>query len=190
MHGVQPMPNTMPSSGAPAMPVAGRHVGLMVRCMKLNCPMNTSPMTMSRAPATRTITSEYCSSHAPATPATRLKVTNTSVNPAMNSSTPSIRRRRLRRSSTASAEASVNPPRKPRYPGTSGSTHGDRNETSPAASAIGIAASSCPFSTISPTPMCSVLALARFPAARRPRRYACSASRSAMIESRIDASSS
>ena len=34
MHGVQPRPNTMPSSGAPARPVAGRHDGLMVRCRK------------------------------------------------------------------------------------------------------------------------------------------------------------
>ena len=28
MHGVQPMPKTMPSSGAPARPVAGREPGL------------------------------------------------------------------------------------------------------------------------------------------------------------------
>ena len=47
MHGVQPRPKTMPSSGAPTRPVAGFHGGLMVRCRKVNWPMKTRPIRMT-----------------------------------------------------------------------------------------------------------------------------------------------
>ena len=65
MHGVQPRPKTMPSSGAPMSPVAGRQDGLMVRCRNENCPMKTSPITMTTTPRMRTTTSCQRTSHAP-----------------------------------------------------------------------------------------------------------------------------
>ena len=48
------------------------------------------------------------------------------------------------------ARGATAPPRKPRYPGTSGSTHGERNETRPASIAIGIASHSAPSNTTAP----------------------------------------
>lgn len=68
MHGVHPSPNTMPSTGAPISPVAGRQDGLMVRWRKENCPMKTSPITITNAPRIRTTTSCQRTSQKPRAP--------------------------------------------------------------------------------------------------------------------------
>jgi hypothetical protein len=47
------------------------------------------------------------------------------------------------------AEPSATPEMYPRYPGTSGNTHGETNEIRPASNARGMAARSEPFRTIS-----------------------------------------
>ena len=160
-HGVHPSANTMPSSGAPAIPVATFHCGLIVRCRKLTCPMNTMPITMSTTPATRRITSSHDFSSSPAVPNSTPISTNTMLNPRMNSTTPSSSRRRP----PGSPESK--PPMYPRYPGTSGSTHGDANEISPAAIAIGTATSRLPSRTSSPTGIAATAPRARGRSSRR-----------------------
>ncbi len=62
----------MPSTGAPARPVATFQVGLIVRCRKLTCPMKTKPITMSTTPAIRVMRSSHGRSSSPAVPNSRL----------------------------------------------------------------------------------------------------------------------
>lgn len=90
----------------------------------------------------------------PNVPPRIVTVTNTTVKPAMNNATPSSSRLRSvsteRSGAPPVAVALAEPPRYPRYPGTSGSTHGDANEIRPARTAIGIAIHNAPPVTSSP----------------------------------------
>ena len=105
IHGAQPMPIASPSSGAPKSPALPRKAGRIVRCAKPNAPKKTSPSAITIAPMTRVMMSLYSRKNRPTVPPSTKIVTNTTVNPPINSSTPAIRRPRP----TPVAVASVAP---------------------------------------------------------------------------------
>ena len=77
-------------------------------------------------------------STSPNCPNTAPKLTKTAENPRMNANAPNKVRPRPVRVSRCPAD----PPRNARYPGNSGKTHGEMNDTRPAAKARGNAARS------------------------------------------------
>ena len=116
MHGAQPMPSATPSSGAPTRPRLLRTCGLNVRWAKPKRPMKTRPSRMMTTPITRVIASAYSRKNRPTVPPRMLTAMNTTVNPAMNSSTPTSSLPREGSWSTAMAvgAASDRPLRRPR----------------------------------------------------------------------------
>ena len=104
MQGVQPMPSATPRSGAPMSPALPRTCGWTVRCANPNTPMKTSPSTMMTTPSTRVMISLYCRKNWPSVPPRIVTAMNTTVNPAMNSSTPSSRRDRVGAATSTVAE--------------------------------------------------------------------------------------
>src|SRR5580692_3687204 len=91
MHGVQPMPNRTPSSGAPASPAFGMKDGLNTRPANMNrsnAPKNSSPSTIVTAPSTR-VSSESCALNSwPRPPTARPVRAKTAEKPATNSAVP------------------------------------------------------------------------------------------------------
>ena len=81
-----------------------RTCGLTVRWANPNTPRKTRPITITTTPSTRVIGSWYWMKNRPTEPASTPIATNTTVNPAMKSTTPSSRRPR---------RAAVRPPPAP-----------------------------------------------------------------------------
>ena len=144
MHGAQPSPKVIPSTGAPHRPAGGRAWILRSRWNQGIPPMKTTPMRITSRPSTTVI--HVCPRSQGAAPTCARSTdisTNTKEKPSTNSPVPaSIRpRRRCCRSEP------VSPVTYPRYPGTRGSTHGEAKEISPARAARGTAAHREPSST-------------------------------------------
>jgi hypothetical protein len=92
MHGVQPMPSAMPSSGAPIRPTLLCTCGCTVRWAKPKTPMKTRPRRMTTAPRIRVMASLYSRKNRPSVPPRIVTAMNTTVKPAMKRRTPSRRR--------------------------------------------------------------------------------------------------
>ena len=145
VHGAQPRAKAAPSRGAPARPAAGFHRGTAVRCKPIPepTPRKTSARTITTAPPMRVSRSRCSRSAKDTADATATSTMNTTVKPRTKSRAPRTRFDR-RRCSSATSERPVTYPRKP---GTSGSTHGDANDTIPAASATTTAIGSAAVAT-------------------------------------------
>src|ERR1700722_8972397 len=177
MHGVQPMPNSTPSSGAPASPALGIADGLNIRPANMNrsnAPKNSSPSRIVTPPSTRVSVESCALNSCPSPPTASPARENTAEKPTTNSAA----RARARvatpppeaasaspsaatgfapafavpvSASAASGAAVASAPDMPvmyaRYPGTSGRQHGERKVTAPAAAATGMASSSGPDDT-------------------------------------------
>ncbi len=88
MHGVQPSPNTIPSSGAPASPAAAQLVDAEVALQPRDDPDEGQPEHDRDDAEHRVITSALPSSTAPSPPNSAPPSTNTRANPSTNSSDP------------------------------------------------------------------------------------------------------
>ena len=91
MHGVQPMPNSTPSSGAPASPALGITDGLKIRPANMNrsnAPKNSSPSRIVTPPSTR-VSVESCALNSwPSPPTASPASENTAEKPTTNSAVP------------------------------------------------------------------------------------------------------
>ena len=95
MQGVQPRPNTIPSSGAVATPSRGAVGNRNVPRPQSSQPANISPSRMDSSPTTMVIGRCQACSAPPTDPNRTPLETNTSANPATNPRVPaSIRPRR------------------------------------------------------------------------------------------------
>src|SRR5581483_6195135 len=136
-HGVQPSANTAPSSGAPATVGSWRGASRAWRCSAGIKPTNTSPITMVSTPPARWSTSWLLISAVVMPSTATVPSTNTAVNPATNNAAEPATRHRAAAGAFAApgAGCSLTPTtaaRYDRYPGTSGTTHGDAKDTNPA----------------------------------------------------------
>ena len=150
--------------------------------------MNARPRPITMTPRMRVIGCWYRMSTSPKAPKSNPYATNTALNPRTNSSDPSrtLLLVFVGAATVATADvgdaggadtspassAPVNPVTNDRYPGTSGRTHGLKNETAPAAKAIGAAKISEPDITVSAALMGStgLLAHDRLDHAQEPGR--------------------
>src|SRR3984957_13833229 len=93
MHGVQPIPNSTPSSGAPASPALGIADGLNIRPASMNrsnAPKNSSPSRIVTPPSTR-VSVESCALNSwPSPPTASPARENTTEKPTTNSAVPAI----------------------------------------------------------------------------------------------------
>src|ERR1700734_3817826 len=89
---------------------------------------------------------------------------NTTVNPATNSAADPVTRHRAFGGAPSDSSTPTTAARYDKYPGTSGTTHGDANDTSPASSDTASATKSGPAAAVSAKPVIAV------PAALAARR--------------------
>src|SRR5215472_10077243 len=104
MQGVQPSPNSTPSSGAPAIPARGRTDGLMIRPANENRssrPANSRPRTIVSAPSTSVTARWWVRSAVPKLPNATPYEVYSAENPSTNSAVPATTRPRGGRASTA-----------------------------------------------------------------------------------------
>src|SRR6266568_3833170 len=91
MQGVHPMPNSTPSSGAPARPAFGMTDGLMTRPANMNrsnAPKNSRPSRTVTPPRTWVIPAECDRNSSPIPPTVKPMNENTRENPRTNSAVP------------------------------------------------------------------------------------------------------
>src|SRR5260370_9391597 len=97
MQGLQPSPNSTPSSGAPARPARGRTEGLTIRPARANrsrTPANSRPSAIVSAPST-SVRPWWCDfSAVPALPNASPYEVYRAENPSTNSAVPAITRLR------------------------------------------------------------------------------------------------
>ena|SRR5579884_708436 len=158
-HGVQPSANTAPSSGAPATVDSWRGVKRACRCRAGTKPTNTRPITMVTTPPTR-CSSSWLLIRVVVMPSTAtVPRTNTAVNPATNSAAEPATRQRAAGGALTAPSCSSTPTtaaRYDRYPGTSGTTHGEANDTSPASTHTASANNSGPAAAMCANPVIAV----------------------------------
>src|ERR1700722_16845935 len=114
MHGVQPMPNSTPSSGAPASPALGIADGLNIRPANMNrsnAPKNSSPSRIVTPPSTRVSVESCALNSCPSPPTASPARENTAEKPTTNSAVPAtVRPVRRPAGAAARARARVVPP--------------------------------------------------------------------------------
>src|SRR5947209_7530361 len=137
VHGVQAIAKAAPATSGPPRPARRtsdpqRHSQLSMRTNGVA--RNSTPIATISAPPTCARTCLCAFRVEPMTVALRPSRMKMAEKLAMNSRLGTS----TRRTPTSLRSAGVTPITVDRYPGTSGSTHGDRNDTSPAASASGM----------------------------------------------------
>ena len=157
MHGVHPRAKAMPRSGAPATPARGSawiRASLLNNAKRPKTPASMRPNRMVITPNTRARRTSLSRRTRPRPPNRAPNETNTMEIPKTKPSVPSA----VRRPECGGVESEVpserscadEPVTYDRYPGTRGSTQGDRKETRPAATATGMAISNELSRTCSP----------------------------------------
>src|SRR3984957_2104316 len=134
MHGVQPMANAKQITKAPTVVLPPFNSCKRVseyNALILRIPGRCKPNKIMITPATTASVCLYCAAICPISVEIAPSVMNTTLNPRMNP-TEFVMTRRISRPCDDFNSSTPAPDISDTYPGTSGSTHGERNEIRPA----------------------------------------------------------